>query len=269
MNPGPMNPSSTKEAAVTELVHLDIHDSIATITLDSPSNRNALSRQLVRELDGHLRAAMAEPSVRAILLTGTGPIFCAGGDLKERANSVEQAAGEPSFADVLELIMSGSTPVVVRMNGPARAGGLGMIAAADIAIAPSSATFAFSEVKIGVAPAMIAVPCTRTMTRRSVSQYFLTGSTFDAQTAKEIGLVSIVSDDVEVTCQEILDDLRAAAPGALQAAKALIAEARDNEVSTALATMEAESIRLFSTAEAKEGMAAFVEKRTPSWAQPT
>lgn len=253
---------------MTELVHLDIDDSIATITLDSPSNRNALSRQLVRELDAHLRAAMADPALRAIVLTGTGSVFCAGGDLKERRISAEETADQPSFASVLKLVMTGSTPVVVKMNGPARAGGLGLIAAADIAIAPSGATFAFTEVKIGVAPAMIAVPCTRSMTRRSVSRYFLTGSTFDAQTAKEIGLVSIVSDDVDAACDQVLDELRAAAPGALRAAKALIGEARDNEVGVALATMEAESIRLFSSAEAMEGMAAFAEKRTPAWAQP-
>lgn len=253
---------------MTELVNMTIESSIATVTLDSPSNRNALSRQLVRELHTHLSAAMDDPGVRAIVLTGTGPTFCAGGDLRERRSPVDSDDEAASFADVLETIMTGATPVVLKMNGPARAGGLGLIAAADIAIAPSDATFAFSEVRIGVAPAMIAVPCTRRMTARSVSQYFLTGSTFDAATAKDVGLVTIVSDDVEVSCAEILQAFRAAAPSALKAAKKLIDDARDNDLGVALAAMEAESVRLFSSSEAKEGMAAFVEKRTPAWAQP-
>ncbi|MGW5416843.1 enoyl-CoA hydratase-related protein [Actinomadura geliboluensis] len=254
--------------AVNELVHLTVHNSIATITLDSPSNRNALSRQLVGELGAHLHTAMNDPEVRAIVLTATGTVFCAGGDLKERGIATADDQDAPSFADILHTIMTGATPVVLKLNGPARAGGLGLIAAADIAIAPSEATFAFSEVRIGVAPAIIAVPCTRKMTARSIARYFLTGATFDAAAAKEAGLVTIVSDDVEASCAEVLTALRLAAPGALRAAKALITQARDQELGAALTAMEAESARLFSSDEAKEGMAAFLEKRAPSWTAP-
>lgn len=252
---------------MTVLVHSTVEKSIATITLDSPSNRNALSRQLIHELHGHLKAATCDADVRAIVLTATGPVFCAGGDLKERNRSTDQGEAGASFADIIGLIMEGKTPVVAKMNGPARAGGLGLIAASDIAIAPDTATFAFSEVKIGVAPAMIAVPCSRRMTPRAISRYFLTGETFDAQTALDVGLISIVSADVDAECAQILTALREAGPQALQAAKALIPVARDLPLGEALSTMEMESAKLFASSEGQEGIAAFVEKRRPQWAQ--
>jgi methylglutaconyl-CoA hydratase len=251
---------------MNELVHLDIDAAVATITLDSPHNRNALSRQLVTELHQHLLHAMDQPDVRVVVITGTGPVFCAGADLKERSSVTDPVPAGASFADILSTIMEGATPVVVKMNGPARAGGLGIVAAADITIAPNDATFAFSEVRIGVAPAMIAVPCTRRMTARSVSRYFLTGETFDATEARDCGLVSIVSDDVDAACAKLLEAFRLGAPGALRAAKTLIDQARDLQLDTALKTMEQESARLFSGPEASEGMAAFVQKRAPSWA---
>ncbi|WP_327151075.1 enoyl-CoA hydratase-related protein [Nocardia sp. NBC_01329] len=253
---------------MTELVHLDVDTSIATVTLDSPSNRNALSRRLVAELHAHLSTAVNAAQVRAVVITGTGPVFCAGGDLKEMSRTVAlDQPGLPSFADVLGLIMECPIPVVVKMNGPARAGGLGIVAAGDIAIAPATATFAFSEVKIGVAPAMIAVPCTRRMTPRSISRYFLTGESFDAATAEQVGLVSIVTDDVDSACAGIVGALRGAGPNALRAAKELIPVARNLELGDALATMEKESARLFASNEGQEGMAAFVAKRKPEWAQ--
>jgi methylglutaconyl-CoA hydratase len=209
---------------------------------------------------------MDDPEVRAILLTATGPVFCAGGDLKEQRMKDAPAQDEPSFADVLATVMNGPTPVVVKMNGPAREGGLGLVAASDIAVAPTSASFAFSEVRIGVAPAMIAVPCTRRMSARSVSRYFLTGETFDAVTAAEIGLVTMAVDDVDAACDALVAALRLAGPNALRAAKQLISDASTLEISEALATMERESRRLFASEEAREGMLAFLEKRPPAWA---
>jgi methylglutaconyl-CoA hydratase len=259
---------TVERTVMTELVHLDVADGIATVTLDSPRNRNALSTQLVSELHQHLRTAMDDTAVRAVVLTGTGPVFCAGADLKERRTSTDEQPGT-SFADVLSLIMTGPVPVIVKMNGPARAGGLGMVAAADIAIAPADATFAFSEVRIGVAPAMIAVPCSRKMTPRGISRYFLSGETFDASTALDIGLVSMVSDDVDAACEELVAAFRLGAPGALRAAKALIPQAREGDVAGALEMMEKESARLFAGPEAQEGMAAFVEKRAPAWVSGT
>lgn len=251
---------------MTELVHLTTERGVATITLDSPHNRNALSRQLVTELGAHLRTAIGDDAIRVVVLTATGPTFCSGGDLKERRD-VPASHDGTSFADILSLIMTGPTPVLVRLNGPTRAGGLGLVAAADIAVAPRTATFAFSEVRIGVAPAMIAVPCTRRMTPRSISRYFLTGEAFDATAAQEAGLVSVVTDDIDRTCAELIAAFRLAAPGALRACKTLIDEARERDLPDALATMATESALLFSAPEAQEGMAAFADKRLPAWAQ--
>lgn len=251
---------------MTELVHRHDSAAIATITLDSPTNRNALSRQLVRELHTHLTEAISCDDVRAIVLTGNGPVFCAGADLKERRAGGAVDPDAPKFIDILDLIMSAPKPIITKMNGPARAGGVGIVAASDIAIAPTNATFAFSEVRIGVAPAMIGVPCVRRMTSRSVSRYFLTGETFDAATAVDAGLVTMAVDDVDAAGDEIMDAFRLASPAALASAKGLIEAAGDGTPIEALLLMEKESARMFALPEAQEGMRAFAEKRSPSWA---
>ena len=125
---------------------------ITTLTLDSPANRNALSTPLMRELLDGLAAALTDPAVRVVVLSHTGPVFCSGADLKEqRAGGGPPVVGLP---DILTLVMQGPLPVVARVNGAARAGGLGLIAACDLSIGLTSATFGFSEVRIGVAPAL-------------------------------------------------------------------------------------------------------------------
>lgn len=251
---------------MTELVHRTDDRGVATIVLDSPTNRNALSRRLVDELYGHIHDACCSPDVRVIVLTGTGPVFCAGADLKERRQS-DEPAQQNTMPDILALMMNSATPVVVKMNGPARAGGLGIIAASDIAIAPSSATFAFSEVRIGVAPAIIAVPCVRRMTPRSVSRYFLTGETFDAATAVDVGLITMAVDDVDDACADILTAFRLASPDAVATAKDLIDIARRLPIPDGLERMKVESAKYFRSPAAQEGMRAFTEKRPPSWAR--
>jgi methylglutaconyl-CoA hydratase len=142
-----------------ELVHLAVAGGVGTITLDSPTNRNALSRQLVADLDRHLTTALADPAVRVIVLTGSGSVFCSGADLKER-RTAEPAPppGRPGgLAPILTAMWEGPKPIVGRINGAARAGGLGLVAACDIAVAAEPTTFALSEVRIGVIPATIAV----------------------------------------------------------------------------------------------------------------
>src|ERR1700754_623102 len=138
-----------------ELVHLEIDSGVATITLDSPTNRNALSRQLRRELQAHLRTAIESDEARVIVLTHTGTVFCAGMDLKESRGPSAGEQGIQDFPDTLRLIWTSPTPVVARLSGPARAGGVGLVAACDLAVAAEEVTFAFSEVRIGVVPAVI------------------------------------------------------------------------------------------------------------------
>ncbi|GAA3747913.1 methylglutaconyl-CoA hydratase [Spinactinospora alkalitolerans] len=257
--------------AAEPLVRGDVDRGIATITLDSPHNRNALSARLRTELAQELAAAVADDTVRAVVLTGTGPVFCAGADLKEIA--AERAGQDPDphapgMPDLFSAIMDAPKPVVARLNGPARAGGIGLVAAADIAVAPASATFAFTEVRIGVVPAIISVPVSARMHDRQLSRYFLTGEAFDAGAAAEAGLLTcaVPDDEVGAVTERILDGLRQCAPRALNRTKALLNESGYRERKAAFADMGELSREFFGGDDAAEGRAAFFEKRPPRWA---
>ncbi len=249
-------------AATTELVHYSVERGIARIELDSPHNRNALSRQLCGELAAHLSEASGDPAVRAIELTHTGSVFCAGADLSE-------ASSGPSSTDamvtLLRLILEAPKPVVARLNGHVRAGGLGLVGAADIVIASRAVTFAFTEVRIGVAPAIITLTTLSRMTERAASRYLLTGEKFDASTAAEIGLITAAVDDLEAATEGLYDELRQCSPQGLAETKALTIKAIRAAVDKDAAYLAGLSARLFGTAEAQEGMQAFLEKRPPDW----
>ncbi|MCS7293774.1 MAG: enoyl-CoA hydratase family protein [Chloroflexota bacterium] len=256
---------------MSELVHYQQERGIATVTLDSPENRNALSRRLVAELRAAIERAMAEPSVRAIVLTGTGTTFCSGADLKEQlaANQTGAATGPAGggVPDVIRLIRNGPKPVVARVNGHARAGGIGLIAAADIAVAPEDATFAFSEVRVGVVPAIIAVPIMEKVGRTAVAELFLSGQTFDARRAAAIGLLTraVPAAEVDAAVREYVEALLLASPAALAACKELIRTVPGAPFDQALAWAAEFSARMFASEDAREGMAAFLEKRKPRW----
>ena len=155
------------DATAASLVRTETAGAVATITLDSPANANALSTLLLTQLRAALAGALADPGIRVVVLTGAGRVFCAGADLKEALTNPAGATG--LMAGVLQLLWDSSTPVICRLNGAARAGGIGLVAACDIAIAPDQATFAFSEVRIGVVPAVISVPCLRRMPSRAAA----------------------------------------------------------------------------------------------------
>ena len=141
---------------MSELVHYGVGDQLATLTLDSPHNRNALSRQLVAELSGRLAEAAADPSSRAIVITHTGRVFCAGADLAE-AGSQSMTAANTAILALLTAIVDAAKPVIARITGHVRAGGMGIVGACDLAVASETASFAFTEARIGVAPAMISL----------------------------------------------------------------------------------------------------------------
>ncbi|GAA1781598.1 enoyl-CoA hydratase-related protein [Streptomonospora arabica] len=246
---------------------------VAMITLDSPANRNALSARLRAALASELAAAMADDTVRAVLLTGEGPAFCAGADLKEvaaeRAGN-PPAVSAPGMPELFSAIMDAPKPVVAKLNGPARAGGIGLVAAADIAIAPEDATFAFTEVRIGVVPAIISVPVAARMHDRQLARYFLTGEAFGAAAAAEAGLVTsaVPREGLDQAAEAVLDGLRSAAPGALSRTKSLLGSAGPvgpDERAAAFARMGELSAEYFASEDAAEGRAAFLEKRSPSW----
>ena len=248
------------------LVRSDRAGAVATITLDSPANRNALSSRLLIELHAALASALSDTVVRVIVLTGAGPAFCSGADLKESRTS--PAAAPELFPNVLQLIWDSPKPVVCRVNGSARAGGIGLIAACDIAVAAQPATFAFSEVRIGATPAIIAVTCLRRMEPRAAAEYFLTGEAFDARRAMEIGLLTRAVPETELDEQtsRYADLLLRGAPGALGVTKTVLHEAGTLPLADGLARMAKLSAERFASAEAQEGMAAFAEKRDPAWA---
>ena len=248
---------------MTELVHYSVDRGIARVELDSPHNRNALSRQLCSELSAHLRTASADPAVRAVELTHTGSVFCAGADLSETSTG-------PSITEVmiglLGQIVEMPKPVIARLDGHVRAGGLGLVGAADIALASRTVSFAFTEVRIGVAPAMITLTTLGRMTERAASRYLLTGETFDATTAAEVGLITAAVDDLDGATAELHDQFRKCSPQGLAETKPLTTRATREAIASRAADLAALSARLFGNDEAREGMAAFLEKRPPSWA---
>jgi len=253
---------------VTELVHLDVATDIATITLDSPANRNALSAQLRRELLAHLETAVADGAVRVIVLAHTGPVFCSGMDLKESRGASAEDQGVNEFPAILERIWTSPTPVLARLGGPARAGGVGLVAACDIAVAAAEeTTFAFSEVRIGVVPAIISVTVLPRLLPRAAHELFLTGETFDAHVAAQIGLINsaVPGFDLDAEVNRYVGMLRRGAPGALAATKELLRRERPAAMADRFAEMVQLSATFFAAPEAQEGMAAFAAKRPPSW----
>jgi methylglutaconyl-CoA hydratase len=247
------------------LVRSQAAGGIATITLDSPSNANALSTTLVGQLRAALDGALFDPDVRVLVLTGTGRVFCSGADLKEALTAPGAAAD--LMAGAIGVLWESPKPVVCRVNGSTRAGGIGLVAACDIAIAPDTATFAFSEVRIGVAPAIISVPCLRRMPSRAAAEYFLTGEVFGAPRAAEIGLLTraVAAKDLDTETGRYTAMLLRGAPGALAATKAVLREVPAEPVPSGLARMAELSGSLFAGDEAREGMTAYAQKREPAW----
>ncbi|WP_329135418.1 enoyl-CoA hydratase family protein [Streptomyces sp. NBC_00670] len=242
----------------TALVGRSRDRGVATLTLDSPANRNALSAALVGELAAALEECGADPGVRAVVLTHTGTTFSAGADLRD-------PPPPEALVALLRRIVELPRPVVARVTGHVRAGGLGLLAACDIAAAAGTADFAFTEVRIGVAPAVISLPLLPRADPRALALHCLTGARFDAAEAVRTGLLTLAGDDVDVVLAPVLDGLRRASPQGLAETKRLLTagvrEAFDRDA-TALTALTA---RLFASPQAREGMTAFLERRDPVW----
>jgi methylglutaconyl-CoA hydratase len=250
-----------------ELVHYSVAGGTATITLDSPHNRNALSAQLRRELSESLAKAREDDDVRVIVLTHTGPVFCAGMDLKEARGAGAGDQGVNEFPRILDQLWSSPKPVVARLAGPARAGGIGMVAAADIAVAVREATFAFTEVRIGVVPAIISLTVLPRLAPRAVHELFLTGETFDAERAARIGLINAAVDaaDLDAAVERYVGALAMGGPKALAATKELLSGPRPQTPADGFEEMNTLSAGFFASEEGQEGITAFAQKRKPNW----
>ncbi|MGA5314730.1 enoyl-CoA hydratase family protein [Streptomyces pseudogriseolus] len=231
---------------------------VEALSLDAPERRNALSAALVADLAAALTDAGKDTGVRAVVLTHTGNTFSAGADLRDPPTP-------ETLVDLLRQIVELPKPVLARITGHVRAGGLGLLAACDIAVASRAATFAFTEVRIGVAPAVISLPLLPRTDPRALARYYLTGERFDADEAVRTGLLTAAGDDVDEVLAPVLDGLRRSAPEALAETKRLLTARvletfdRDADALTAL------SARLFASAPAREGMTAFLERRDPEW----
>jgi enoyl-CoA hydratase len=258
------------------LVEYSVDGLVARLTLNSPHNRNALSTTLVNQLHQGLRDATADPAVRAVVLGHTGNTFCAGADLSEGsaessqgADPAEAAAGRArEMATLLRAIVEAPLPVIVAVDGHVRAGGMGLVGAADIAVAGPRSTFALTEARIGVAPAIISLTLLPKMSARAAARYYLTGETFDAATAAAIGLITLAVNteaDVDAAVATLVADIGRASPQGLAASKALTTAAIVDGFDRDAEQLSAESARLFVSDEAREGMLAFLQKRPPRW----
>lgn len=254
------------------LVEYEVTGPAARITLNSPHNRNALSTALVAQLHQGLRDAVADPAVRVVVLGHTGGTFCAGADLSAGASSgdAQEAAAERGreMTTLLRAIVECPKPVLGAIDGHVRAGGLGLVGACDIVAAGPRSTFALTEARIGVAPAIISLTLLPKLTARAAGRYYLTGETFTAAEAATIGLITLAADDLTTALDPLIDALAKGSPQGLAASKALTTSSilagfdRDAE------RLTTDSARLFVSEEAHEGMLAFLQKRPPRWAEP-
>ncbi|MDI5938856.1 MULTISPECIES: enoyl-CoA hydratase-related protein [unclassified Micromonospora] len=250
------------------LVRVATARGVTTLTLDSPHNRNALSTPLMTELLAGLAAAVADDAVRVVVLDHTGPVFCSGADLKETAAAYASGTVPAGMlGDVLAAVWECPKPVVARVAGPARAGGLGLIAAADLAICAQEATFAFTEVRIGVIPAVISATVLPRLAPRAAAELYLTGDTFDGRRAAEIGLVTsaVPADALDAAVERACASLVRGAPNALAGAKALLRRPPAADLRAGVAELAALSTGFFLSDEGREGVLAFREKRDARW----
>ena len=242
-------------------------DRAAWITLNRPQSRNALSASLVNELYQSIQAANKDENIRCIVITGNGSSFCSGADLKSPPGQTIAGVKSISFADVLKAIQESVKPVISCINGSAFAGGLGLIGASDIAIASDSAVFSFSEVRIGVIPAVISVVCLPKLGLQNGMKLFLTGEKFTGEAAVTLGLVNRAVDHSELrdaVCEEI-KAIALGGPNAIMETKKLVHQMCNINSEEAFEIATEWSARMFQSEEGGEGINAFREKRKPNW----
>jgi enoyl-CoA hydratase/methylglutaconyl-CoA hydratase len=244
------------------LVRYGVDRSVATVTLDSPHNRNALSRRLVTELLEGLQRAADDGTAKVVLLASAGRVFCSGADLSEAAGgSMEE--GARTIVRLQRAIVAHPKPVVVRLAGPARAGGIGLVAAADIVVAAEEADFALTEVKLALTPAAISLTLLPRLTSRAAAYTFLTGERFTAAQAVAHGLVTtaVPADELDGEVARVCASLAGGAAQGLRETKALLARPLLENIDAGADDMAALSARLFGSDAAREAMLAFLSRK--------
>jgi enoyl-CoA hydratase/methylglutaconyl-CoA hydratase len=243
-------------------VHLDTDGGVATITLDSPHNKNALSQQLTGELLERLEVAGADDAVRVIVVRSALAVFCSGADLSE-ATTVGMGVGAQRMVDVQRAIVANPKPIVARVAGPARAGGIGIVAAADISVAGESATFALTEVRLGLAAATISLTVLPRLTDRAAAYTFLTGNGFDALEAARFGLLTLTvpDSDLDAAVDTVLTSLLKGAPQGLRETKKLLNRDLLADIDARGKDLAELSASLFGSPAAQEAMLAFLNRK--------
>lgn len=256
-----------------DTLRLDIQGPVATITLARPDVRNAFNARMIAEL--RETVASLDASVRVVVLTGDGDIFSAGADLTWMQQSAEfseqdNARDAEGMLEMFKALDRAPQAVVARINGPAFGGALGLIACCDMAVASDTARFGFTEVRLGIVPAVISPFVIPKIGVSQARRYFLTGEQFDANQARAIGLVHEVvpGEQLDASVTELVGRLLKGGPRAIAEAKQLIAEIRRRElqdIDAAMAFAVEIIARLRTSPEGQEGLRSFLEKRRPNW----
>ncbi|MGY1839161.1 MULTISPECIES: enoyl-CoA hydratase-related protein [unclassified Modestobacter] len=262
-------PGVTSATSDDRVLTVDVSAGVARLTLDSPADRNALSRAMRAQLRTALDDALADDAVRVVVLDHAGRVFCSGMDLREATGGASGDQGVREFPELLTRLWHAPKPVVAVVRGPARAGGVGLAAACDVVVAGASASFAFSEVRLGLVPAVISAVCRPRMQPPAAHRLMLTGEVFDASAAAAAGLVDLaVADDaVDDAVAGQVAALAAGAPAALAETKRLLRDGYD--LAGRFPALAELSARAFASAEGQEGIAAFREKRPARWVPAT
>ena len=246
---------------------------VATITLNRPEVRNAFNDDMIAEVTGAFVALGGRDSVRCIVLAAEGKAFCAGADLNwmrrmadyTRAENLADAA---ALAEMLRVMYECPKPTIARIQGDVYAGGMGLVAACDMAVSVDTANFCLSEVKLGLIPATISPYVIRAMGARAAHRYFLTAERFDAKEAHRIGFVHEVvsADQLDAKVAELTNALVSASPNAVRSCKTLVQEVAGQDIKAALIGLTVEGIAdIRTSSEGREGVQSFLQKRKPSW----
>ncbi|KIF83479.1 enoyl-CoA hydratase/isomerase family protein [Noviherbaspirillum autotrophicum] len=256
-----------------QTIEIDRQGHVATVTLNRPDVRNAFNETAIAELAQAFRELGADNAIRAIVLTARGPAFCAGADLKWMKKMAgythdENRVDAAQLADMLRTIYACPKPTLAKVQGDCYAGGMGLVAACDIAVAVETANFCLSEVKLGLIPATISPYVIRAMGENASRRYFLTAERFSAQEAHRIGFVheAVASDRLDAMCEEIVKALVSNSPHAVKEAKRLVHDVAGMPLTESLIADTAQRIAdIRSSDEGKEGVRSFLEKRKPAW----
>ena len=255
--------------------HLQVsyNGAVARITLTQPEVRNAFSDEVIADITAAFTEVGAHPDVRAVLLAAEGPAFCAGANLNWMRRMAdytreENIADAGKLAEMLRVIYECPKPTIARVQGDVYAGGMGLVAACDMAVAVDTAGFCLSEVKLGLIPATISPYVIRAMGARAAHRYFLTAERFDAPEALRIGFVHdvVAADALDAKIDELLKALTSASPNAVRACKKLVLQVAEREINADLIAATVEGIAdIRASSEGKEGVQSFLSKRKPAW----